>query len=109
MIDWISHGSIGLCSGAIHPIILTVGQLRTASVIGRTPSIARRICDAGSRNTTTIQIDFATHAELDATARAVFKPLFNGGYFPAFNIADSAITVGVAIFAFHVMFRKMPG
>ena len=30
-------------------------------------------------------------------------------HWPAFNIADSAITVGVAIFAFHVMFRKMPG
>ena len=29
-------------------------------------------------------------------------------HWPAFNIADSAITVGVAIFAFHVMFRKMP-
>jgi signal peptidase II len=31
-----------------------------------------------------------------------------GLHWPAFNIADSAITVGVAIFAFHVMFRKMP-
>jgi signal peptidase II len=30
-------------------------------------------------------------------------------HWPAFNIADSAITVGVAIFAFHVMFRKMQG
>ncbi|HSO61258.1 MAG TPA: signal peptidase II [Desulfobacterales bacterium] len=30
-------------------------------------------------------------------------------HWPAFNIADSAITVGVTIFAFHVMFRKMPG
>jgi signal peptidase II len=30
-------------------------------------------------------------------------------HWPAFNIADSAITVGVAIFAFYVMFRKMPG
>jgi signal peptidase II len=29
-------------------------------------------------------------------------------HWPAFNIADSAITVGVAIFAFHVIFRKMP-
>jgi signal peptidase II len=30
-------------------------------------------------------------------------------HWPAFNIADSAITVGVTIFAFHVIFRKMPG
>jgi signal peptidase II len=29
-------------------------------------------------------------------------------HWPAFNIADSAITVGVTIFAFHVVFRKMP-
>jgi signal peptidase II len=33
---------------------------------------------------------------------------FGDLHWPAFNIADSAITVGVAIFAFHVMFRKMP-
>jgi signal peptidase II len=30
-------------------------------------------------------------------------------HWPAFNIADSAITVGVTIFAFHVIFRKVPG
>lgn len=30
-------------------------------------------------------------------------------HWPAFNIADSAITVGVTIFAFYVIFRKMPG
>jgi signal peptidase II len=27
---------------------------------------------------------------------ALFKPVFAGGYFPAFNVADSAITVGAA-------------
>jgi signal peptidase II len=38
-----------------------------------------------------------------------FLDLYIGDlHWPAFNIADSAITVGVAIFAFHVMFRKMP-
>ena len=29
-------------------------------------------------------------------------------HWPAFNIADSAITVGVTIFIFHLLFKKMP-
>lgn len=29
-------------------------------------------------------------------------------HWPAFNIADSAITLGIVIFAFYVIFRKMP-
>ncbi len=29
-------------------------------------------------------------------------------HWPAFNIADSAITVGVFIFLFHLLFKKMP-
>ena len=29
-------------------------------------------------------------------------------HWPAFNVADSAITVGVTIFIFHLLFRKMP-
>lgn len=29
-------------------------------------------------------------------------------HWPAFNIADSAITVGMIIFAFYILFRKMP-
>jgi len=29
-------------------------------------------------------------------------------HWPAFNIADSAITIGIAIFIFHVLFKKMP-
>ena len=29
-------------------------------------------------------------------------------HWPAFNIADSAITVGVTIFAYHLIFNKMP-
>ena len=29
-------------------------------------------------------------------------------HWPAFNIADSAITVGMLIFVFHLLFRKMP-
>ena len=29
-------------------------------------------------------------------------------HWPAFNIADSAITVGILIFAFHLLFKKMP-
>ena len=29
-------------------------------------------------------------------------------HWPAFNIADSAITVGMSIFIFHLMFKKMP-
>lgn len=30
-------------------------------------------------------------------------------HWPAFNVADSAITVGVGIFVFHTIFRKVPG
>lgn len=29
-------------------------------------------------------------------------------HWPAFNVADSAITVGVTIFAIHILFNKMP-
>lgn len=38
-----------------------------------------------------------------------FLSLYIGPYhWPAFNVADSAITVGVAIFAFHILFNKLP-
>lgn len=29
-------------------------------------------------------------------------------HWPAFNVADSAISVGIAIFLFHLLFKKMP-
>lgn len=29
-------------------------------------------------------------------------------HWPAFNVADSAITVGIGIFAFHLLFKKIP-
>jgi signal peptidase II len=29
-------------------------------------------------------------------------------HWPAFNIADSAISVGIGIFVFHLLFKKMP-
>lgn len=29
-------------------------------------------------------------------------------HWPAFNIADSAITIGMLIFVFHLLFRRMP-
>ena len=29
-------------------------------------------------------------------------------HWPAFNVADSAITVGIAVFIFHLLFGKMP-
>ena len=32
----------------------------------------------------------------------------NDLHWPAFNVADSAITVGIAIFIYHLVFRKMP-
>ena len=32
----------------------------------------------------------------------------NGHHWPAFNAADSAISVGIGIFVFHLLFGKMP-
>lgn len=29
-------------------------------------------------------------------------------HWPAFNVADSAISIGMAIFIFHILFKKMP-
>jgi signal peptidase II len=29
-------------------------------------------------------------------------------HWPAFNIADSAITIGICIFGYHILFKKMP-
>lgn len=38
-----------------------------------------------------------------------FLDFYVGNYhWPAFNVADSAITVGIAIFLFHLLFKKMP-
>jgi signal peptidase II len=31
-----------------------------------------------------------------------------GLHWPAFNVADSAITVGIFIFIYHLLFKKMP-
>jgi len=32
----------------------------------------------------------------------------NGWHWPAFNVADSAITIGISIFVYHLLFGKMP-
>ena len=38
-----------------------------------------------------------------------FLDFYIGNYhWPAFNIADSAISIGVAIFLFHIVFKKLP-
>jgi len=38
-----------------------------------------------------------------------FLDFYIGKYhWPAFNIADSSISVGIAIFVFHLLFKKMP-
>ncbi len=31
-----------------------------------------------------------------------------GMHWPAFNVADSAISIGMGIFIFHILFKKMP-
>ncbi len=38
-----------------------------------------------------------------------FLDFYIGRYhWPAFNVADSAISIGIAIFLFHLLFKKMP-
>jgi signal peptidase II len=38
-----------------------------------------------------------------------FLDFYVGSYhWPAFNIADSSISVGIAIFGFHLLFKKLP-
>ena len=38
-----------------------------------------------------------------------FLDVYAGSYhWPAFNVADSAITIGIAIFVFHLLFREIP-
>jgi signal peptidase II len=32
----------------------------------------------------------------------------NGWHWPAFNVADSAITIGISICVYHLLFNKMP-
>ena len=36
---------------------------------------------------------------------AVLEPLFAGGYFPSFNVADSAITLGAICFIVDELLR----
>lgn len=68
----------GISTGAIHPIILSFGQLRTSSIIGRTPSLSRRLCDAGTRDHSFVNIDKASYEELAAERRSGFEPLASG-------------------------------
>lgn len=65
----------GLSTGAIHPIALSFGQLRTASIIGRTPSLAKRMGDLGSRERSSICADTATYQELGEGSRQAFTLL----------------------------------
>jgi len=38
-----------------------------------------------------------------------FLDFYLGGlHWPAFNIADSAVTVGMIIFLYHLAFKKLP-
>jgi len=30
-------------------------------------------------------------------------------HWPAFNVADSAITIGIALFVYHLLFKELPG
>ena len=45
---------------------------------------------------------------IDPDRRSVVDFYIKDFHWPAFNIADSAISVGMAIFLFHLIFKKMP-
>lgn len=66
---------IGVSTGTVHPIVFSFGQLRTASVIGRTPSIAKRVCDSADRDQTVLQIDEATFFELPGDIQHAFDEI----------------------------------
>ncbi|MBY6205529.1 hypothetical protein [Halomonas denitrificans] len=66
---------IGVSTGTVHPIVFSFGQLRTASVIGRTPSLAKRVCDTADRDRTVLQIDEATFFELPGDIQHAFAEI----------------------------------
>ncbi|WP_371228611.1 adenylate/guanylate cyclase domain-containing protein [Roseovarius sp. 2305UL8-3] len=55
----------GMSTGILHPMVLSFGHLRSASILGRAPSLAKRICDAAPRDQYSVAVDLATLAELD--------------------------------------------
>lgn len=69
------YARMGVSTGILHPIEISVRQMGFISIFGKCVSSARHLCDAGPRNANAVMIDAATWAELDEADRAQFEPL----------------------------------
>ena len=66
---------VGLATGVVHGISFAFGQMRVASVIGRSASNASIVCNTAPRDRACITIDSATLLELPAFERSNFVAL----------------------------------
>lgn len=62
----------GLSTGVIHSIGFSFGQMRTTSILGRTASLAKIVCDLGPRDAASIIVDKATYLEFSNATRSKF-------------------------------------
>ncbi|MCG6902156.1 MAG: hypothetical protein LJE68_05690 [Rhodobacter sp.] len=66
---------VGMATGVVHGISFSFGQMRVASVIGRSASNASIVCNTAPRDRPCITMDKATWLELPDHERASFQEL----------------------------------
>jgi class 3 adenylate cyclase len=69
------RGRVGIATGIVHPITLAQAHMRLTSVFGRTPSVAKIVCDCAPRERDVVALDAATWLELPAREQHAFAPL----------------------------------